>query len=232
MLGSMSLSSTPRSTLTRLRERARTDRADLYAVLDAGLICHLGVVRDGGPVVLPTGYARVDDTVYLHGSTGAGYLRNIDGEPVCLTVTHLDGIVYARSVFHHSMNYRSAVVHSIARRVTDPEEKWFALQSVAEHLAPGSWAYARQPDKREIAATTVIAVSLAEASVKIRSGPSKDEADDIEVGGRWAGVLGVRPIFDPPETDPTIADDGLLPAHVMNRARPQPRSDVRTDHVQ
>jgi nitroimidazol reductase NimA-like FMN-containing flavoprotein (pyridoxamine 5'-phosphate oxidase superfamily) len=231
MLGAVSLSSTPRSTLTRLRERARTDRADLHAVLDAGLICHLGVVRDGAPVVLPTGYARVDDTVYLHGSTGAGYLRNIDGEAVCLTVTHLDGIVYARSVFHHSMNYRSAVVHGIARRVTDPEEKWFALQSVAEHLAPGSWAYARQPDKREIAATTVIAVSLAEASVKVRTGPPKDEADDIEVGGRWAGVLGVRTVFDPPETDPTITDDGLIPAHVTNRAKPQPRSDVQTDHV-
>jgi nitroimidazol reductase NimA-like FMN-containing flavoprotein (pyridoxamine 5'-phosphate oxidase superfamily) len=231
MLESVSLSSTPRSTLTRLRERARTDRADLYAVLDAGLICHLAVVRDGAPVVLPTGYVRVDDTVYLHGSTGAGYLRNIDGEPVCLTVTHLDGIVYARSVFHHSMNYRSAVVHGIARCVTDPDEKWSALKAVVEHLAPGSWTYARQPDKRELAATTVIAVSLAEASVKVRTGPPKDEADDMEVGGRWAGVLPVRTFFDPPETDPTVADDGPLPAHVMERARPQRRSDVPTDHV-
>ena len=231
MLETVSLSSTPRSTLTRLRERARTDRAELDAVLDAGLICHLGVVRDDAPVVLPTGYARVDDMVYLHGSTGAGYLRSIDGEPVCLTVTHLDGIVYARSVFHHSMNYRSAVVHGIARRVTDPEEKLSALKSVAEHLAPGSWTYARQPDKREVAATTVIAVSLAEASVKVRTGPPKDEADDIEVGGRWAGVLPVFTAFDPPETDPTIADDGPLPAHVRDRAKPQPRSDVLTDHV-
>ena len=113
MLDTVSLSSTPRSTLTRHRERGRTDRADLYAVLDAGLICHLALVRDGAPVVLPTGYGRIDDTVYLHGSTGAGYLRAIDGAPVCLTVTHLDGIVYARSVFQHSMNYRSAVVHGM-----------------------------------------------------------------------------------------------------------------------
>ena len=105
MLDTVSLSSTPRSTLTRHRERGRTDRADLYAVLDAGLICHLTLVRDGAPVALPTGYGRIDDTVYLHGSTGAGYLRAIDGAPICLTVTHLDGIVYARSVFQHSMNF-------------------------------------------------------------------------------------------------------------------------------
>jgi hypothetical protein len=115
MLDTVSLSSTPRSTLTRHRERGRTDRADLYAVLDAGLICHLALVRDGAPVVLPTGYGRIDDMVYLHGSTGAGYLRAIDDAPVCLTVTHLDGIVYARSVFQHSMNYRSAVVHGNSR---------------------------------------------------------------------------------------------------------------------
>jgi nitroimidazol reductase NimA-like FMN-containing flavoprotein (pyridoxamine 5'-phosphate oxidase superfamily) len=127
MLDTVSLSSTPRSTLTRHRERSRTDRADLYAVLDAGLICHLALVRDGAPVVLPTGYGRIDDTVYLHGSTGAGYLRASDGAPVCLTVTHLDGIVYARSVFQHSMNYRSAVVHGNARHVTDVGEKWAAL---------------------------------------------------------------------------------------------------------
>jgi uncharacterized protein len=130
------------------------------------------------------------------------------------------------------MNYQSAVVHGIARCVTDPEEKWSALRSVVEHLAPGSWTYARQPDKREVAATTVIAVSLAEASVKVRSGPPKDEADDIEVGGRWTGVLPVRPVFEPPETDPTIAEDGPPPAHVINRAKPQPRSDAPSDHVQ
>src|SRR5688500_9591806 len=146
MLGVVSLSSTPRSTLTRLREQARTDRADLNAVLDAGLICHLGIVRDGAPVVLPTGYARVDDTVYLHGSTGAGYLRNIDGEPVCLTVTHLDGIVYARSVFHHSMNYRSAVVHGIARLVTDPDQRTAGRRAIGQPLSPGPSEHSRDPN--------------------------------------------------------------------------------------
>ncbi len=111
--------------------------ADLYAVLDGGLICHLGLVRGRAPVVLPTGYAHAGDTIYLHASTGAGYLRSVGGQPVRVTVTHLDGIVYARSVFHHSMNYRSVVVHGIARRVSDPEEKWSAC--------PGTCRESRQP---------------------------------------------------------------------------------------
>jgi nitroimidazol reductase NimA-like FMN-containing flavoprotein (pyridoxamine 5'-phosphate oxidase superfamily) len=182
-------------------------------------------------VVLPTGYVRIGDMIYLHASTGAGYLCSVDGEPVCVTITHLDGIVYARSVFHHSMNYRSAVVHGIAHRVTDPEEKWSALRAIVEHLAPGSWTYARQPDRRELAATAVLAVSLAEASVKIRTGPPKDDADDLEVGGRWAGVLPVRNAFDPPEPDPTSAVDGLVPAHVASRVNPRPRNGAPTDHV-
>lgn len=218
MLAYVSLSNTPRSTLTRLRERARSDRADLYAVLDAGLVCHLGLVRDGAPVVLPTGYARIDDTVYLHGSTGAGYLRILDGAPVCLTVTHLDGIVYARSVFHHSMNFRSAVVHGTARAVVDAEEKWSALEAIVEHLAPGSWTHARQPDRREMAATVVFAVGLAEASVKVRTGPPSEEADDIAAGGRWAGVLPVRTVFGTPESWPTVPAGEALPEHVLNRA--------------
>jgi nitroimidazol reductase NimA-like FMN-containing flavoprotein (pyridoxamine 5'-phosphate oxidase superfamily) len=232
MLEAVSLSSTPRSTLTRLRDRARSDPADLYSVLDAGVICHLGLVHDGAPVVLPTGYARVNDTVYLHCSTAAGYLRDVDGAQICLTVTHMDGIVYARSVFHHSMNYRSAVVHGIARLVTDPEERWSALEAIVEHLAPGSWAYTRQPDRRELAATAVLALGLGEASVKVRTGPPKDEDDDITAGGRWAGVVPIRMIFGQPETCPDVPIDELVPAHIVSRITPPPRSDARTDHVQ
>jgi nitroimidazol reductase NimA-like FMN-containing flavoprotein (pyridoxamine 5'-phosphate oxidase superfamily) len=212
------LSPTGRSTVTRLRERARTDRADLYAVLDAGLVCHLGLVRDGAPVVLPTGYGRIDDTVYLHGSTGAGYLRMIDGGPVCLTVTHLDGIVYARSVFHHSMNYRCAVVHGTARLVRDPDERWAALHAIVEQLAPGSWEHAREPARKELAATAVFALDLGEASVKVRTGPPGDDAADIDAGHRWAGVLPVRTVFGEPEPDPTLAADTPTPAHVAARA--------------
>jgi uncharacterized protein len=221
MLDTVSLSSTPRSTLSRHRERGRTDRADLYAVLDAGLICHLGLVRDGVPVVLPTGYGRIDDTVYLHGSTGAGYLRAIDGAQICLTVTHLDGIVYARSVFQHSMNYRSAVVHGIARHVTDADEKWAALEAIVEQLAPGSWTYTRQPDRRELAATTVIALSLVEASVKVRSGPPSDDADNVAAGGRWAGVLPVHSVFGAPESCPTVRVGEHVPDHVTKREHPR-----------
>ena len=212
----MSLSPTRRSTPTRLRERASTDRADLYAVLDEGLVCHVGVVRDGAPVVLPTGYGRIDDTVYVHGSTGAGWLRVADGAPVCLTVTHVDGVVYARSVFHHSMNYRSAVVHGPARVVTDPAERMAGLRAIAEQLSPGSWEHAREPNAREMAATVVIALDLAEASVKMRSGPPGDEDFDIDEGGRWAGVLPVVTTFGDPEPDPTL-DEVTTPAHVRNR---------------
>jgi uncharacterized protein len=213
----VSLSTTRRSTVTRLRERARTDRTDLYAVLDAGLVCHLGLVRDGAPVVLPTGYGRIDDTVYVHGSTGAGYLRGLDGNPVCLTVTHLDGIVYARSVFHHSVNYRSAVVHGTARRVTDPDERWAALRAIVEQLAPGSWEHAREPDRRELAATAVFALDLDEASVKIRNGPPGDDEEDIAAGQRWAGVLPIRTGFGEPQTCPTLPVGTPVPAHVLFR---------------
>jgi uncharacterized protein len=212
------LSSTSRSTPTRLRERARADRADLYAVLDAGMVCHVGVVRDGAPVVLPTGYGRIDDTVYVHGSTGAGWLRIADGAPICLTVTHLDGVVYARSVFHHSMNYRSAVVHGAARLVTDPDERWAALRAVVEQLSPGSWEHARLPDARELAATSVVALDLAEASVKVRTGPPGDDAADIAAGGRWAGVLPVHTVFGEPQPDPTLDGTAPDPEHVRARS--------------
>ena len=212
------LSPTPRSTVRRLGDRGRTDRADLYAVLDAGLVGHLGIVLGGAPVVLPTGYGRDGDTLYLHGSTGAATLRAAaTGAPVCFTVTHLDGIVYARSVFHHSMNYRSAVVHGRARLVTDPEEKWAALRAITEQLSPGSWEHAREPDRRELAATAVFALDLAEASVKVRTGPPGDDEEDIAAGGRWAGVLPVRTVFGTPETCPTLPADAPVPAHVADR---------------
>ncbi len=213
----MSLSTTARTTITRHRERAGTDRADLHAVLDAGLVCHVGLVRDGAPVVLPTGYGRIDDTVYVHGSTGAGWLRIADGTPICLTVTHLDGIVYARSVFSHSMNYRSAVVHGPARLVTDRTEKLAALRAIVEQLSPGSWEHAREPDGRELAATAVFGLDLAEASVKVRTGPPGDEEADVEAGGRWAGVLPVRTVFGLPEPCPDLPSDAEVPAHVAER---------------
>jgi uncharacterized protein len=207
-----------RTALTRLRERGRHDRADLHAVLDAGLVAHVGLIRDGCPVVLPTGYGRDGDTVYLHGSTGAGWLRIPDGTPLCLTVTHLDGVVYARSVFHHSMNYRSAVVFGTTRVVTDTGERLRGLRAIVEQLAPGSWDHARGPDARELAATTVIAMDLSEASVKVRTGPPSDDAEDVEAGGRWAGVLPMTTTFGEPSPCPTLDAGTPTPGHVAGRS--------------
>lgn len=193
------LSPTSRSSLGRNPERAKTDRDELRAILDEGLICHLGIQVDGSPRVLPTGYGRIDDTVYLHGSTGARYLREgAEGPEVCAEVTLLDGVVYARSVFHNSMNYRSAVVHGRARPISDPDEKWQALRAITEHLAPGSWDTARSPDNRELAATAVLALDLAESSVKVRAaGPADDESDMDR--GCWAGVLPLHQQWGTPQ---------------------------------
>src|SRR5690606_35394363 len=147
------LSTTDRTRLRRSKERGSSDRNDLYEVLDQGLICHLGVVVDGCPMVVPTGYGRVGDTLYVHGSTGARSLRAATEGEVCVTVTHVDGIVLARSVFHHSMNYRSAIVYGRPRLVTDEEERLIGLRAVTEQIAPGQWDYARRPSRKELAAT-------------------------------------------------------------------------------
>jgi nitroimidazol reductase NimA-like FMN-containing flavoprotein (pyridoxamine 5'-phosphate oxidase superfamily) len=214
------LSPTDRSTVRRGAGRARTDRAELYAVLDAGLIGHLGVVLDGAPVVLPTGYGRVEDTLYLHGSTGAASLRAAaTGAPVSFTVTHVDGVVYARSAFHHSMNYRCAVVHGVARLVTDLDERGRGLTALTEQLAPGSWAATRRPDRRELAATAVLALDLTEASLKVRTGPPGDDERDLDAPV-WGGVLPVRTVFGDPVPDPLLPPGTPLPARVAGRVSP------------
>ena len=164
-LSSTPLSSTPRTKLRRHRERGMTDRDSLYAVLDGGLVCHLGVVSDGVPVVMPTAYGRDGDTLYLHGSSANGAVGAADGQRVCVTVTHMDGLVCARSVFTHSVNYRSAIVFGTATLVAGEEERWQALRIITDHLIPGRWAAARQPTTKEMAATAVLSVPLAEASV-------------------------------------------------------------------
>jgi nitroimidazol reductase NimA-like FMN-containing flavoprotein (pyridoxamine 5'-phosphate oxidase superfamily) len=217
------LSPTGRSTVRRLAARARTERADLYAVLDAGLICHLGVVVDGAPRVLPTCYGRDGDTLYLHGSTGAASLRaGGAGAPVCATVTLLDGLVYARSVFHHSVNYRSAVVHGHAVPLDDPERKLVGLRAVVERLTPGSWDYARAPTPKELAATAVLALDLAEASVKIRTGPPGDDDEDVAAGTIWAGTLPLRQVWAAPEPCPLLPPTLPPPPHVTTRPAPSP----------
>jgi nitroimidazol reductase NimA-like FMN-containing flavoprotein (pyridoxamine 5'-phosphate oxidase superfamily) len=210
------LSSTPRTELGRHRERGRTDRDDLYAVLDAGLVCHLGVIIDGVPRVLPTGYGRLDDLLYVHGSSGNSSIMAGDDQEVCVTVTHLDGLVCARSVFNHSMNYRSAVVFGVARLVTDPDEKLLALRTITEHLVPGQWSYVRQPTKKELAATSALALPLTEASVKIRASGPSDEPEDYELDV-WAGVVPVTTGFGEPEPDAVLRPGIGIPAHIVTR---------------
>ncbi|WP_395729754.1 pyridoxamine 5'-phosphate oxidase family protein [Nakamurella sp.] len=216
------LSPTPRSTIRRGAARARAQRSELYAVLDEARICHLGVVRDGAPVVLPTAFGRCGDTLYLHGSTGAASLRTAAaGEPISVAVTLLDGVVHARSVFHFSMNYRSAVVHGVARQVTDPTERLVGLRSIVEQVAPGGWAHARGPNRKELAATKVLALDLAEASLKVRSGPPIDDEHDLrddETRGRWAGVVPLHTMPGAAEPCPHVPAGSAVPVHVRHVA--------------
>jgi nitroimidazol reductase NimA-like FMN-containing flavoprotein (pyridoxamine 5'-phosphate oxidase superfamily) len=210
-----SLSTTERTQLGRLRERALTDRSALHHVLDAGLICHLGVVIDGTPVVLPTGYGRVGDTLYLHGSSGNRSMLAAAGAEICVTVTLLDGLVCARSVFHNSMNYRSAVIYGAARLVTGDAERMTALEAITEHLIPGRWDNSRRPSKKELAATIVLALALDEASVKARSGGPKDDDEDYDLD-YWAGVLPITMTVGAAEPDPQLRDDIRVPGHISD----------------
>ncbi|WP_181774762.1 pyridoxamine 5'-phosphate oxidase family protein [Amycolatopsis pittospori] len=211
------LSPTDRTTLGRKKNRALTDRSALYAVLDEALICHLGVVRDGAPLVIPTGYGRDGNTLYLHGSTGAKSMRDSDGVEICVTVTLLDGIVYARSVNNHSMNYRSAVILGKATMVTDRERKMHGLRVLTDHLAPGSWEHARDVNAKEFASVSVLELDLTEASVKMRGEGPDDPEDEVAADLSWAGVLPVRTVFGEPEPSVDLVREWVVPDHVKSR---------------
>jgi uncharacterized protein len=211
------LSTTERTRVRRHSERARTDRAELYDVLDAGMICHFAVVRDGSPVVLPTAYGRRGDTLYLHGSSANRTLLAADGQQVSVAVTHLDGLVCARAAFSHSVNYRSAVIFGVATLVTDDAERLAALRSVTEQLIPGRWDALRKPTRKELAATAVLALPLAEASVKIRNGPPSDEPADLDAGV-WAGVVPIAMTFGEPEPGVDLRPGIGVPDHIAGLA--------------
>jgi len=165
------------------------DRETIYRILDAGFICHVGFVSDGQPFVIPTSYGRKDSNLYIHGSAASRMLRQMkDGVPVCVTVTLLDGLVLARSVFNHSMNYRSVVILGKATLVDDPEEKLAALRALSEHILPGRWDDARQPNERELKATSVLRLPIEEFSAKVRTGPAIDDEEDYSFP-TWAGVV-------------------------------------------
>jgi nitroimidazol reductase NimA-like FMN-containing flavoprotein (pyridoxamine 5'-phosphate oxidase superfamily) len=208
---------TERTLPTRGRKRASYDRALVHSILDEAYVCHLGFVRDGAPVVLPTLYGRVGERLYVHGSTGSRPLRMAGqtdpGLPVCLTVTHVDGLVLARSAFHHSINYRSVVVHGVAHQVTDPEELRTALDALVDHVVPGRAADSRPANAKELAATAVLRLDLEEVSAKVRTGGPNDEPEDMDLP-HWAGVVPLRKGYDAliPSEDlaPSVKTPGYL----------------------
>jgi len=212
---------TAQTTPTRLRERASYDRAAVHAVLDEAVLCHVGFVVDGAPVVLPQLHARIDDQLYLHGSTGARALRAArqDGLAVCVTVTLIDGLVLARSAFHHSINYRSVVIHGVAREVTDEATKQTALAGLVDAVVPGRSAAVRGPSVKELRATTVLRLDLRNVSLKSRSGPPGDDDADLELP-YWAGVIPISTATGQAQPAPDLAVGIPVPAHVSGWARP------------
>jgi nitroimidazol reductase NimA-like FMN-containing flavoprotein (pyridoxamine 5'-phosphate oxidase superfamily) len=195
---------TGRTTIKRLPKRAAYDRETVYAILDEGFVCHAGFAVDGSPYVIPTGYGRDGDVLYIHGSAASRMLRTLEqGIPVCVTVTLLDGLVLARSAFHHSMNYRSVVVFGVASVVEDDEEKLKALRAFSEQVIPGRWDEVRQPDENELKATLVLKLPLEEASAKVRTGPPIDDEPDYELPV-WAGELPLHLQAGEPVPDPRL----------------------------
>ena len=212
---------TTRTTPTRLRERVAYDRELVHAALDEAVLCHVAFVADGAPVVLPQLHVRVGEVLYLHGSSGARAMRSslTDGLDVCVTVTHLDGLVLARSAFHHSANYRCVVVHGRARLVTDPTEKDEALRHLVDAIVPGRSDHVRGPTRRELAATAVLRLDLEEVSYKSRAGAPGDDEEDLDLPW-WAGVLPLRQsVPQTPVPAPDLTPGIEVPAHVSGWSR-------------
>lgn len=209
---------TERTQLKRLPKRASYDQAQIHAILDEGFLCHVGFVLDGQPYVIPTGYARSGEQLYIHGSAASRMLRTlVQGIDVCVTVTLLDGLVLARSAFHHSMNYRSVVVLGKAQLVTDPEERWAALRCFTNHVVGGRWEQVRQPTEQEMKATTVLVLPLNEVSAKIRTGPPVDDEEDYSLPV-WAGVVPVKPQLGEPVPDSRLISGIAAPRIVRGEA--------------
>ncbi|HYO63533.1 MAG TPA: pyridoxamine 5'-phosphate oxidase family protein [Pyrinomonadaceae bacterium] len=210
---------TGRSKVRRLSKRASYERETVYRILDEGFVCHVGFVADGQPFVIPTGYARAGDTLYVHGAQASRMLRELSrGVEVCVTVTLVDGLVLARSAFHHSINYRSVVVFGRAELVADEREKWDALHALTDHIVPGRWADVREPNEAEMRATSVLRLRLDEASAKIRTGPPVDDEEDYALGV-WAGVVPLRMQAGTPEADPRLPPGVAPPAYAAHYER-------------
>ncbi|MBC7880736.1 MAG: pyridoxamine 5'-phosphate oxidase family protein [Anaerolineae bacterium] len=211
---------TARTTVKRVPQRANYDREMVYSILDEGLVCHIGFVIEGLPSVIPTAYGRIDDVLYIHGSPASRMLRAVQGGvDVCITVTLIDGLVLARSAFHHSLNYRSVVIYGQAKLVSDTAEKNEALRAFTEHVVPGRWVDVRPPSRTELAGTLVLALPLVEVSAKVRTGPPIDDEADQQLPV-WAGVIPLQTVAAPPIDDPLL-DSGLTaPDYVLSYSRP------------
>ena len=205
---------TPRTKLRRLPKRGAHDRPTIDAILDEALVCHLGFVHDGHPAVIPTLHARVGDEVYLHGSSASRMLRTLaTGVEACLTVTLIDGLVLARSAFHHSVNYRSVVLYGTAEPVTDPDEKLDVLEAFTEKLVPGRWPHVRWPTRKELKGTAALRLPIEEGSAKVRTGSPIDDDEDYALDA-WAGIVPIRTEVLPPEPDDRLRPGIAVPGHV------------------
>ena len=214
------LPQTPRTTLKRLPQRGKYDRELIDQILDEGFICHVGFAVDGQPLVIPTGYARVGDSLIIHGSQASRMLRTLgQGIDVCVTVTLIDGLVLARSAFNHSMNYRSVVVFGRATVIDDPAEKFAVLRALSEHMIPGRWADVRKPTERELQQTTVLLLPLTEASAKVSTGPPLDDEEDYGLPV-WAGVIPLRLVAEPPVGDARLSANSEVPQYAVEYERP------------
>ncbi|MGH3414937.1 MAG: pyridoxamine 5'-phosphate oxidase family protein [Actinocrinis sp.] len=208
---------TDRTTPTRYASRASYERAAVHAVLDEALVCHVGFIRDGAPVVLPTVHARTGDTLYIHGSSGSRFSL-LDGEPIGVTITLIDGLVFARSWLHHSAPYRSVVIHATARVVTDGAERRAAMAALIDHVAPGRSADTRPPTPKELAMTAIVAVALEQVSLKVRGDHLGEEPGDEQLP-YWAGVIPLRLTAGDPVPDAALAEGTALPDYLKNYAR-------------
>jgi uncharacterized protein len=210
---------TSRTRVIREADRGVYDRETVYRILDEGFLCHAGFVVDGQPFVIPTSYGRKDANLYIHGSAASRMLRQLkDGVPVCVTVTLLDGLVLARSIFNHSMNYRSVVILGKATLVDDPHEKLAALRTLSEHILPGRWDDSRQPNERELKATSVLRVPIEEFSAKVRQGPAIDDEDDYSFP-TWAGVVPLQLVAGAPIDDVRLQPGTKIPEYARHYGR-------------
>jgi uncharacterized protein len=210
---------TEKNNIKRLPKRGHYDRETIYRILDEALICHVGFVESGQPYVIPINFARVEDRIILHGAKASRLLKHIEaGHPVCVEVTIVDGLVLARSVFHHSVNYRSVVVFGTGGLLLDVQEKLAALEAVSEHLVPGRWKEARRPNQKELNATSVVCIRIDEASAKVRLGPPVDEEEDYALPV-WAGVLPLQETPLSPVPDELQSQDLAVPGYIATYSR-------------